>query len=73
MLDSTTVLFIYLAAALVSALLSVRHLVAILEYEGEDTHYAYGYMLMWAVLSASLVGILVSLVYHMSKIKKTHV
>ena len=73
MLDSTTVLFIYLAAALVSALLSVRHLVAILEDEGEDNHYAYGYMLMWAVLSMSLVGILVSLVYHASKIKKHNV
>lgn len=73
MLDATTLLFIYLACVLVSAVLSVRHLVAILEHEGEDNHYAYGYMLLWALFSVTLVGGLVSLVYHMSKVKKSNV
>lgn len=63
----------YLAAVMVSAVASARHLVSLLEYDGEDTHYPYGYMLMWAVLSFTLVGILVSFVYHTSKIKKPNV
>ncbi len=68
-MSTSELLVLYALLVFVSSLFSPEQIVALLERDGRDTaHYAWAYLLLWAIFSISLIGLVI---YAVKKASKT--